>query len=96
LAEKIRERISREFFIPKKTGARTIKASKLDFDAFPPCIKNTIKGVRAGNRNDAIVLLLTGFLSYARLYPSVFKDRKPHKVSDFDPTLNTTHTHNTT
>jgi len=90
LAEKIRERISREFFIPKKTGARTIKASKLDFDAFPPCIKNTIKGVRAGNRNDAIVLLLTGFLSYARLYPSVFKDRKPHKVSDFDPTLNIT------
>lgn len=90
LAEKIRERISQEFFIPKKTSPGTLKASKLDFDAFPPCIKNTIKGVQAGNRNDAIVLLLTGFLSYARLYPAVFKDRTPRKVSDFDPTLNIT------
>ncbi|BDH79632.1 MAG TPA: DNA primase [Methanothermobacter sp.] len=90
LAEKIRERISREFFIPRKTSPGTLKASKLDFDAFPPCIKNTIKGVQAGNRNDAIVLLLTGFLSYARLYPAVFKERKPHKVSDFDPTLSIT------
>lgn len=90
LANEIQKRISREFFIPKKTKPGTIKASKLDFDAFPPCIKNTIKGVKAGNRNDAIVLLLTSFISYARLYPAVFKERKPHKVSDFDPTLNIT------
>ncbi len=67
-----------------------MKASRLNFDAFPPCIKNTLGGVKAGNRNDAIVLLLTSFLSYARLYPSAFKERKPHKVSDFDPNLNIT------
>ncbi|HOL69062.1 MAG TPA: DNA primase [Methanothermobacter sp.] len=90
LADKIREKISQQFFIPKKAGAGTIRASRLDFDAFPPCIKNTMAGVKAGNRNDAIVLLLTGFLSYARLYPAVFKDRKPHKVSDFDPNLDVT------
>jgi len=90
LADKIREKISQQFFIPKKAVTGTIRASRLDFDAFPPCIKNTIAGVKAGNRNDAIVLLLTGFISYARLYPSIFKDRKPHKVSDFDPNLDIT------
>jgi len=90
LADKIREKISQQFFTPKTAGAGTIRASRLEFDAFPPCIKKTMAGVKAGNRNDAIVLLLTGFISYARLYPAVFKDRKPHKVSDFDPNLHIT------
>lgn len=67
-----------------------IKASSLQQDAFPPCIKNTISGVGSGNRNDAIVLLLTSFLSYARLYPSIFKNKDFRKVSDLDADLKIT------
>lgn len=56
--------------------------------AFPPCIKNTLDGVKSGNRNDAIVLLLTSFLSYARLYPGIFRDEYANvRVSDIDPEL---------
>ena len=47
-------------------------AGKLVSEAFPPCIANTIKGVSSGGSNDAIVLLLTSFISYARLYPAIF------------------------
>jgi DNA primase large subunit len=56
--------------------------------AFPPCIQNTLDGVKSGNRNDAIVLLLTSFLSYARLYPGIFRDEYANvRVSDIDPEL---------
>ncbi|MGC9516287.1 MAG: DNA primase large subunit PriL [Methanomicrobiales archaeon] len=64
-----------------------IKGFRLNPDAFPPCIKLTLNGVGSGNRNDAIVLLLTSFLSYARLYPSIFRDNVSVKVSDVDPQL---------
>ncbi|RJS48451.1 MAG: DNA primase [Methanobacterium sp.] len=67
-----------------------IQASKLVGEAFPPCIKNTIDGVSSGNRNDAIVLLLTSFISYARLYPSVFKNETNLKISDLDKGLKIT------
>lgn len=67
-----------------------IKGSALQVDAFPPCITNTLAGVGSGNRNDAIVLLLTSFLSYARLYPSIFKNKSFVKISDLDPELKIT------
>lgn len=66
------------------------KGGKLIKDAFPPCVKNTLEGVGSGNRNDAIVLFLTSFISYARLYPSVFKSDVSVKVSDIDKNLNIT------
>ena len=37
---------------------------------FPPCIKKALAGVGTGLRNYAITVLLTSFLSYARVSPS--------------------------
>lgn len=68
----------------------TVQAGKLNPDAFPPCIKSTVEGVSSGGRNDAIVLLLTSFASYARLYPRIFASDETVKVSDMDPDLTIT------
>ena len=68
----------------------TTKAGKLVRKAFPPCIRNTIESVSSGGRNDAIVLLLTSFASYARLYPRIFASDESVKVSDMDPDLSIT------
>lgn len=66
------------------------KAGKLVPEAFPPCIQNTINGVSSGGRNDAIVLLLTSFVSYARLYPGIFSSDETVKISDIDTDLKIT------
>ncbi|MHC1609241.1 MAG: hypothetical protein ACXQS3_03360 [Candidatus Methanofastidiosia archaeon] len=42
----------------------------LSEDLFPPCVKIALGGVSSGQRNYAITILLTSFLSYARLMPS--------------------------
>ena len=68
----------------------SVQAGKLNPDAFPPCIKATVEGVSSGGRNDAIVLLLTSFASYARLYPGIFASDETVKVSDMDPDLSIT------
>lgn len=68
----------------------TVQAGKLNPEAFPPCIKSTVEGVSSGGRNDAIVLLLTSFASYARLYPRIFASDESVKVSDMDPDLTIT------
>ena len=68
----------------------SVEAGKLNPDAFPPCIKATVEGVSSGGRNDAIVLLLTSFASYARLYPRIFASDETVKVSDMDPDLSIT------
>ncbi|MCC7554416.1 MAG: DNA primase large subunit PriL [Methanobacteriaceae archaeon] len=67
-----------------------MKVEKLIREAFPPCINNTMNGVSSGGRNDAIVLLLTSFLSYARLYPNIFASEELMKVSDIDKDLSIT------
>ncbi len=89
-------------FIPSETGKYnqyyagsggiygSVKGGKLNPDAFPPCIKATVEGVSSGGRNDAIVLLLTSFASYARLYPGIFASDETIKVSDMDPDLSIT------
>lgn len=43
---------------------------KLRPEFFPPCIKRALSGVGSGGRNYAITVLLTSFLSHARLPPS--------------------------
>lgn len=68
----------------------SMEIGKLVREAFPPCIANTIAGVSSGGRNDAIVLLLTSFVSYARLYPGIFGSDRTVKVSDIDTNLNIT------
>ncbi len=45
-------------------------SGNLDTEAFPPCINIALNGVPAGQRNYGITILLTSFLSYARLLPS--------------------------
>lgn len=67
-----------------------MKIGKLIREAFPPCIANTVEGVSSGGRNDAIVLLLTSFVSYARLYPGIFGSEGGVKVSDIDSNLSIT------
>lgn len=71
-------------------GEGDFGVAKLQKDAFPPCVNETINGVKSGNRNDAIVLFLTSFISYARLNPSVFRMDKTVNVSDIDNDLNIT------
>ncbi|MDD2643968.1 MAG: DNA primase [Methanobacteriaceae archaeon] len=68
-------------------NASNFKIGKLIREAFPPCIYNTVNGVSSGGRNDAIVLLLTSFVSYARLYPGIFASEGGVKVSDIDKNL---------
>ena len=68
----------------------TVEGGKLIREAFPPCIQATVEGVSSGGRNDAIVLLLTSFVSYARLYPRIFSSDETVKVSDMDPDLSIT------
>lgn len=47
-----------------------VPRGKLRPEFFPPCIKKALAGVGAGLRNYAITVLLTSFLSYARVSPS--------------------------
>lgn len=47
-----------------------IPRGKLRPEFFPPCVKKALGGVGAGGRNYAIAVLLTSFLSYARVSPS--------------------------
>jgi DNA primase large subunit len=68
--------------------ATDVKASPLNPLAFPPCVKKVLEGMKSGGRNDAIILFLTPFISYARLYPGVFAENVTKRVSDVDPHLN--------
>lgn len=69
------------------TGGGEVKAAPLNPKAFPPCVKIVMDGMNSGGRNDAIILFLTPFISYARLYPDVFRKNVTLKVSDADSNL---------
>ncbi len=56
-------------------------ASPLRPQFFPPCIRNTLQGVSSGSRNYAITVLLTSFISYARIAPT--GSARDAKVSDY-------------
>ena len=58
-----------------------IEVKGLKEEYFPPCIKKTLLGVSAGSRNYAITVLLTSFLSYARIAPIGAK--RNAKISDY-------------
>ncbi|MBE6487632.1 MAG: DNA primase [Methanosphaera stadtmanae] len=62
-----------------------------NMEAFPPCVRKCMKGIKSGSRNDAIVLFLTPFIAYSRLYPGIFGLDEPIKISQVDPTLEITH-----
>ena len=60
-----------------------VGATELEESAFPPCIREALQGVSSGLRNYAITVLLTSFLSYARVYPSLsaFDQEKKPEIS---------------
>lgn len=64
-----------------------IEAGTLNRNAFPPCVKLVLDGMKSGGRNDAIILFLTPFVSYARLYPDVFRRNTTVRISEVDPEL---------
>ena len=86
---KLNEKYSR-FYSRGGFGAGSYEVAKLSKEAFPPCVLKTIEGVKSGNRNDAIVLFLTSFISYARLNPQVFGLDQTINVTDVDPDLKIT------
>lgn len=71
-------------------GSGPMKAGPLNPLAFPPCVKKALEGIKSGGRNDAIVLFMTPFVSYARLYPDVFRMNLSKRISDQDPQLEVT------
>ncbi len=62
--------IAREHFKERLEKLGRAEAQPLRFDLFPPCVKIALGGVPSGLRNYAITVLLTSFLSYARLCPN--------------------------
>ncbi len=69
--------------IPEEIGSgqsAEYEAGELESEHFPPCVKMAMQGVGEGNRNYAIVVLLTSFLSYARVSPS---GKAENRVADF-------------
>lgn len=69
LYERLSE-IAREYFKDRLARLGSAEAQPLRFELFPPCVKIALRGVPAGLRNYAITVLLTSFLSYARLCPN--------------------------
>jgi len=66
--------------VPSVVSGAGRATGRLSPDCFPPCIIAAMNGVGHGIRNFAIVMLLTSFLSYARIAPS---GRAASKISDF-------------
>ncbi|WP_456422945.1 DNA primase large subunit PriL [Thermococcus sp.] len=64
------EEIANDFFKERLEKLGRVGAKPLRFELFPPCVKEALKGVPSGMRNYAITVLLTSFLSYARLCPN--------------------------
>ncbi|MEM0359137.1 MAG: hypothetical protein QXG22_03895 [Candidatus Hadarchaeales archaeon] len=63
---RVGERISSLFPPEVEVGIR-YRRGKLRPEFFPPCVKRALAGVGSGSRNYAITVLLTSFLSHARL-----------------------------
>lgn len=90
IADNISEALSKEIKYYGSFSVGKVKASPLNVELFPPCIKLALEGIKSGGRNEVIVLFLTPFLSYARLNPEVFGSQSSLKISDVDPDLKIT------
>jgi DNA primase large subunit len=66
--------------IPGVTEEVRAPAGRLSPELFPPCVNSVLNGVGSGMRNFGVVMLLTSFLSYARVAPS---GKFAIKISDF-------------
>jgi DNA primase large subunit len=64
---------------------RPVGAAEFDEEAFPPCVREALDGTSSGLRNYAVTVLLTAFLSYARVYPSLTafdQEKKPELTTE--------------
>lgn len=77
VGERISESIPEDKGYMGPTGP---KGGELSPEAFPPCVKKVLSGVGSGNRNYGVVVLLTSFLSYARISPS---GKSVNRIADF-------------
>jgi len=59
-----------------------LPSRRLRSEFFPPCVNRAINGVGAGLRNYAITMMLTSFLSYARIAPPPSATRMGDVVDD--------------
>lgn len=73
---------------PEFEGFARVTSRKLSPDCFPPCVSHALNGVGAGLRNYAIVMMLTPFLSYARVAPS---GRVATRIADFVKDISVLH-----
>jgi len=87
VAEVLSEPMQRYGYGSGGGGGAPMKIGPLNPQAFPPCVTKAMEGIKSGGRNDAIVLFMTPFISYARLYPDVFRMNITKRVSDQDPNL---------
>jgi DNA primase large subunit len=69
LLVKVGERISSLLPPPEVELGTRFPRGRLREEFFPPCVKRALAGVSSGGRNYAITVLLTSFLSHARLPP---------------------------
>lgn len=94
LADNIKEiqQVAQEQRFGGKSGGNFDENKPVSFEleAFPPCARKCMAGIKSGGRNDAIVLFLTPFISYARLYPGIFATEQTIKLSDMDSSLEIT------
>ncbi|MDO5825916.1 MAG: DNA primase [Methanosphaera sp.] len=67
-----------------------IQPVNFNVEAFPPCVRKCMSGIKSGGRNDAIVLFLTPFIAYARLCPGIFSMDERMKISMVDSSLEIT------
>ncbi len=84
VGEEIAKLVPREAKI--REGFAVLPKGRLRPENFPPCVKKALNGVGAGVRNYAITVLLTSFLSYARVSPS---GRAVTRVADFIDDIST-------
>ena len=85
LREKLNE-IAREQFKERIEALGSTEAAPLRPEFFPPCVKKALSGVGSGMRNYAITVLLTSFLSYARICPN--PPRRDIRIKDCVDDLN--------
>jgi DNA primase large subunit len=72
----------RRFYQAVSPGAGAKRSgSALKPEFFPPCVKHVLQGVSSGSRNYAVTVLLTSFVSYARIAP--VGSRKDARISDY-------------
>jgi|TARA_B100001971_G_C18228696_1_gene562419 DNA primase large subunit len=82
--------LQKKMYYAVKSGTfigKVIKGGKaLNPDLFPPCIVHTLDGVSSGSRNYSITVLLTSFISYARIAP--IGSKKNSRISEYIDDIN--------